>query len=132
MKFDYGHYDQNFEQFSNHKRVNCNIEKTMVLNARKTAVLVLMPGLVDQSWSRTLPSLLVCLFSRNRRNCLLIFAFCSPENLKTKKRLLGGNRSFTRQATYFIISNWLLYLPWMYPGQKMPTGRVDNNKKIGN
>ena len=58
MKFDYGHHDQNFEHFSNHKRVNGNIEKTTVLNARKTAVLVLMPGLVDQSWSRTLPSLM--------------------------------------------------------------------------
>ena len=37
--------------------VKCNIERTMVLKVKKTAVLVLMPGLVDRSWSRTVPSL---------------------------------------------------------------------------
>ena len=31
----------------------------MVLKAKKTAVLVLMPGLVDRSWSRTVPSLIL-------------------------------------------------------------------------
>ena len=29
----------------------------MVLKVKKTAVLVLMPGLVDGSWSRTVPTL---------------------------------------------------------------------------
>ena len=29
----------------------------MVLKVKKTAVLVLMPGLVDRSWSRTVPTL---------------------------------------------------------------------------
>ena len=37
--------------------VKCNIERTMVLKVKKTAVLVLMPGLVDGSWSRTVPTL---------------------------------------------------------------------------
>ena len=35
--------------------VKCNIERTTVLKVKKTAVLVLMPGLVDQSWFRTVP-----------------------------------------------------------------------------
>ena len=58
MKFYFGHYGQNFEHFSSYRRVNCNIERTMVPNAKKTAVLVLMPGLVDRFRSRTVPSLL--------------------------------------------------------------------------
>ena len=37
----------------------CDISRTKVLKAKKTAVLVLMPGLVDRSWSRTVPTLLV-------------------------------------------------------------------------
>ena len=57
MKFYFGHYGQNFEHFSSYRRVNCNIERTMVPNAKKTAVLVLMPGLLDRSWSRTVPTI---------------------------------------------------------------------------
>ena len=37
----------------------CDISWTTVLKAKKTAVLVLMPGLVDRSWSRTVPTLTV-------------------------------------------------------------------------
>ena len=34
-----------------------DISRTTVLKAKKTAVLVFMPGLVDRSWSRTVPTL---------------------------------------------------------------------------
>ena len=34
-----------------------DISRTMVLKAKKTAVLVLMPGLVDRSWSKTVPTI---------------------------------------------------------------------------
>ena len=41
-----------------------DISRTTVLKAKKTAVLVFMPGLVDRSWSRTVPTLFVGWFIR--------------------------------------------------------------------
>ena len=58
MKFA---YSNNLEHFPRsllyQNEVKCNIERTTVLKVKKTAVLVLMPGLVDRSWSRTKPTL---------------------------------------------------------------------------
>ena len=39
-------------------KIRCNIERTRVLKAEKAAVLLLFPGLVDRSCSRTVPTLL--------------------------------------------------------------------------
>ena len=58
MKFA---YSNNLEHIPSsllyQNEVKLNIERTMVLKVKKTAVLVHMPGLVDRSWSRTVPTL---------------------------------------------------------------------------
>ena len=52
-------YNLRFDHLVDQNDVKCHFLRTMVLKAKKTLVLVLIPGFFDQSRSRTVDTLLL-------------------------------------------------------------------------